>query len=600
MADRDSLSFSARISLLQDATLSFQWEQIHMRELLAQDEELAMRLFAEETLALAARESENHSHNTVPADEHDTTRTAVSGPGQANIRRAVSADQPHQRRFGRSKANRSGDDDMHRMAALVDRVAHTFTRRRDLKAPLLARRITKLHHITSVPIMVPCGHYYDPECLIDLVQASTRDESLYPPRCCQQQIPKAVFAPYMSQSLAVLFSDKSIEFDTLKRVYCAKPTCSRFLGPKSAKAYVYMCPVVSCSTRTCGHCRAEVTHRGKHTCIGDTSNSRDKETTQLFELGARAGWGNCPGCERMIELQTGCFHMTCLCKTQFCFRCRAPWKTCSCPQWDELRLTEGNALPALRPFTLLEQAMNFPPRAPTPPPPPPPPPPPSLATVPIPPTLRDRTNRPSRTPLPQLDIMKSRNRGRTLERHKPPPPTPDTAAPPPTPPPKATNHALKALSFDSAAHSETSSTKLPQTRTRTSAPAAMQARQTVVIRGIEAQARRAKHWNRGSRGCYEKYNNSPVDISGRPKLRNGLVMGVIEVGSNSRLVHSVARGRVSGVRSIVFDICEERKEMTECRKYQALKASIEADNVLDYNIGPVRLEWGRLASASRL
>ena len=37
----------------------------------------------------------------------------------------------------------------------------------------------------------------------------------------------------------------------------------------------------------------------------------------------------------MIELNHGCFHMTCRCKTQFCYRCGAQWKTCSCPQWEE-------------------------------------------------------------------------------------------------------------------------------------------------------------------------------------------------------------------------------------------------------------------------
>lgn len=40
----------------------------------------------------------------------------------------------------------------------------------------------------------------------------------------------------------------------------------------------------------------------------------------------------------MIELTTGCFHMTCRCKTQFCYLCSSPWKTCQCPRWDEQRL----------------------------------------------------------------------------------------------------------------------------------------------------------------------------------------------------------------------------------------------------------------------
>ena len=40
----------------------------------------------------------------------------------------------------------------------------------------------------------------------------------------------------------------------------------------------------------------------------------------------------------MIELNIGCFHMTCRCRTEFCYLCRARWKTCPCRQWDEERL----------------------------------------------------------------------------------------------------------------------------------------------------------------------------------------------------------------------------------------------------------------------
>lgn len=40
----------------------------------------------------------------------------------------------------------------------------------------------------------------------------------------------------------------------------------------------------------------------------------------------------------MVELNKGCYHMTCRCKTEFCYLCRARWKTCRCTQWDEGRL----------------------------------------------------------------------------------------------------------------------------------------------------------------------------------------------------------------------------------------------------------------------
>jgi hypothetical protein len=39
-----------------------------------------------------------------------------------------------------------------------------------------------------------------------------------------------------------------------------------------------------------------------------------------------------------VELSTGCFHMTCRCKAQFCYLCAARWKSCACVQWNERRL----------------------------------------------------------------------------------------------------------------------------------------------------------------------------------------------------------------------------------------------------------------------
>ncbi|CAL8999751.1 unnamed protein product [Prunus brigantina] len=41
----------------------------------------------------------------------------------------------------------------------------------------------------------------------------------------------------------------------------------------------------------------------------------------------------------MVELDSGCYHITCRCGHQFCYTCGAEWKnkkaTCDCPLWDE-------------------------------------------------------------------------------------------------------------------------------------------------------------------------------------------------------------------------------------------------------------------------
>ncbi|KIK92812.1 hypothetical protein PAXRUDRAFT_146502 [Paxillus rubicundulus Ve08.2h10] len=181
-------------------------------------------------------------------------------------------------------------------------------------------------------IRAPCGHHYDIACVTELFQASTRDETLYPPRCCRQNIPVAQVRPHLSQALVTEFEQKGEEFGTLKCVYCSSPTCSRFLGALSEgiwNAKIYACPAPGCRRRTCGSCRGEYSGLMSHICRNDA------DAAQVLMLGRDAGWSRCPGCSQMIELNVGCFHMTCRCRTEFCYLCRARWKTCTCPQWDE-------------------------------------------------------------------------------------------------------------------------------------------------------------------------------------------------------------------------------------------------------------------------
>ncbi|KAI9457930.1 hypothetical protein HD554DRAFT_2029818, partial [Boletus coccyginus] len=141
--------------------------------------------------------------------------------------------------------------------------------------------------------------------------------------------------PHLTQTLITTFQQKQVELSTLKRVYCSSPTCSLFLGPVSEGIFggkVYTCPAPGCGRRTCGKCREQHDSNRSHACRPNA------DAAQVLELSRTAGWARCPGCSQMIELNMGCFHMTCRCRTEFCYVCQARWKTCRCPQWDERRL----------------------------------------------------------------------------------------------------------------------------------------------------------------------------------------------------------------------------------------------------------------------
>jgi hypothetical protein len=187
-----------------------------------------------------------------------------------------------------------------------------------------------LDNVTDVRVCAPCGHIYDIPCITDLFQAAVRDESTFPPRCCDRPIPLVSVQPHLSPDLIDRFRERDKESGTLNRVYCSRLKCSRFLGARS-KNTTLACSVPGCQTRTCGWCKVDVTlpTGGRHKCAdnGDVDQ-------QVLCLSQNRGWTRCPGCSQMIELTGGCYHIICRCKTQFCYLCTARWKTCAC-RWDE-------------------------------------------------------------------------------------------------------------------------------------------------------------------------------------------------------------------------------------------------------------------------
>lgn len=182
-------------------------------------------------------------------------------------------------------------------------------------------------------VRAPCGHFYDISCITNLFQLAASDESLYPPRCCLQIIPLPRVRPHLMHELITEFESKAQECRTRNRIYCASPACSRFLGPlyKGFFRKVFTCTSTTCTTATCGKCRGRYDGR-THNCVPDA------ETARVLKLSHITGWSRCPGCAQMVELDLGCYHITCRCKTEFCYLCSARWKTCKCPKWDESML----------------------------------------------------------------------------------------------------------------------------------------------------------------------------------------------------------------------------------------------------------------------
>jgi hypothetical protein len=70
-----------------------------------------------------------------------------------------------------------------------------------------------LHEVTT-----SCGHFFCRTCLNEAFLLAARDESLFPPKCCQQVLPTEVALPFVSVRTACAFKDAEKEYGPKNRV----------------------------------------------------------------------------------------------------------------------------------------------------------------------------------------------------------------------------------------------------------------------------------------------------------------------------------------------------------------------------------------------
>ncbi|KAM5432083.1 hypothetical protein MferCBS31731_007584 [Microsporum ferrugineum] len=198
-----------------------------------------------------------------------------------------------------------GYDDANSMETPVDEIGqaesstHAAKRTRQsqpiLRCCIACREETEFVNVARVP----CGHEYCRPCLGDLFKASMIDESLFPPRCCQQPIVLDIARIFLKSDLVHSYEKKKVEFETPNRTYCYSSRCLAFIPPSFIEDDVATCP--DCGSTTCTTCKERA-----HT--GDCPN--DTPTQQLLATAQENGWQRCYSCWRVVELNHGCNHMT--------------------------------------------------------------------------------------------------------------------------------------------------------------------------------------------------------------------------------------------------------------------------------------------------
>ena len=146
-------------------------------------------------------------------------------------------------------------------------------------------------------LQVPCQHRYCKQCVLQLVNDAMLDESLFPPRCCRQEMPMSLLRPLLSADLATKFEKKAIEYGLPCRTYYY--SCGTFINPVDAQGHSGRCK--NCDLNTCMFCSSR---------FHDGACPKDPALDAVLELAQESGWQRCTQCQNMVERREGCNHIT--------------------------------------------------------------------------------------------------------------------------------------------------------------------------------------------------------------------------------------------------------------------------------------------------
>ncbi|CAJ1966499.1 unnamed protein product [Cylindrotheca closterium] len=194
-----------------------------------------------------------------------------------------------------------------------------------------------------------CEHRQCIPCTRRLFKTGLKDNTLLPLRCCEVPIDMSIAKDLLKEKEANLILQRVEELGAANKMYC--PTCNSFLNLDLVDASQSVTVQCSCKTHLCVACKTTA-HPGiscRQHQRQRLNDSSDDGRALFLALSRDKGWKQCPKCSEMIELRSGCNHMTCAnCRHEFCYKCLEKWSTgngqCTsgrCELWDENRLLEA-------------------------------------------------------------------------------------------------------------------------------------------------------------------------------------------------------------------------------------------------------------------
>ncbi|KAK4269542.1 hypothetical protein QN277_022686 [Acacia crassicarpa] len=177
-----------------------------------------------------------------------------------------------------------------------------------------------------------CRHSYCSDCMTKHVATKIQDITTAVP--CPGLGGRSVFdlegcRPWLPKDLVERW-DKALCEDLFLQVpkfYCPFKDCSAMMlveNEEDQQARETECPV--CHRMFCARCSIPW-HIGIN-CKEyqkQKENERQREDLLMRKLSKEKRWRRCPKCKIYVEKISGCVHITCRCKYEFCYDCGQQW-----------------------------------------------------------------------------------------------------------------------------------------------------------------------------------------------------------------------------------------------------------------------------------
>jgi len=175
-------------------------------------------------------------------------------------------------------------------------------------------------------------------CFRHLFTLAIESESSFPASWASHPLSASHYAHILGPALLSAYRAKEIEYacPAQERVFCSRTdpprrpeACGTFVGrwreTRTDGSFCVRCD--ECAWYTCLRCEETFSTgdvAGSQAAIAhECDPSRDKELQERAFAGLKRSrdWQLCPNenCKRRVELKDGCNHVTCVCKTHFCF-----------------------------------------------------------------------------------------------------------------------------------------------------------------------------------------------------------------------------------------------------------------------------------------